>query len=77
MVAAEYWLVAAAVARTVQVPTEVKVMIAVNEPTEQPVVPALRTEYVIAPLPFVVARDDGVEGDDGSSRAVVGLHDTT
>jgi hypothetical protein len=32
---------------------------------------------VIAPLPFVVANDDGVAGDDATSIAVLGFHETT
>ena len=59
----EYVLVAAAVARTTQLPAPVNVKTAVDEFTVQPVEPALVTEYVITPLPEVEAKAEGVSGD--------------
>ena len=72
----EYVLVAAAVARTTQLPAPVNVKTAVDEFTVQPVEPALVTEYVITPLPEVEARTEGVFGESAVDNAVVGDHET-
>ena len=71
----KYELVAAAVARTTQLPTLVNVRTAVDECTVQPVEPGSFTEYVIAPSPDVVAKSD-VLGDWVIVMAVFGDHDT-
>ena len=76
LVADVYEPVAAAVARTVQVPVDVNVRTPLLELTEHPVVPALVTEYVIVPLPDVVARADGVAGESDVVSDVVGAQDT-
>ena len=73
----EYVLVAAAVARTTQLPAPVNVKTAVDEFTVQPVEPALVTEYVITPLPEVEAKIEGVFGESAVDNAVVGDHETT
>ena len=73
----EWVLVEAAVARTTQLPTPVNVNTAVDEFTAQPVKPALVTEYVIAPLPEVEAKIEGVLGESAVDNAVVGDHETT
>ena len=72
----EYVLVAAAVARTTQLPAPVNVKTAVDEFTVQPVEPALVTEYVITPLPEVEAKTEGVFGESAVDNAVVGDHET-
>jgi hypothetical protein len=72
----EYALVAAAVARTTQLPADATVSTAVVELTVQPVSPALVTEYVIAPLPEVEAKAEGVLGDSAVPKAVTGDHET-
>jgi hypothetical protein len=73
---AEYVLVAAAVARTTQLPAPVNVKTAVEEFTVQLVEPALVTEYVIAPLPEVEAKTEGVFGESDVDNAVVGDQET-
>jgi len=72
-----YSLVVAAVARTTQLPAAVKVKTAVEECTVQPVEPALVTEYVLAPLPEVEAKAEGVLGESAVVNATVGDHETT
>jgi hypothetical protein len=59
-----------------QLPAVVKVSTAVDEFTEQPVAPALVTEYVIVAESSAVAREDGVAGDAVVESAVVGDHVT-
>lgn len=71
-VPAAYALVAAALARTVQVPTAEYVTTPELALTVQPVVPAEDTEYEIDAPPRAVASADGVRGDAGTVTAVVG-----
>ncbi len=62
----------AAVARTTQSPVPEKVKTAVLELIEHEVFVLLTKEYVIAPSPFVDARELGDAGDPVASKVVVG-----
>jgi len=56
----------------VQFPAAEYVITPVTEATEQPVAPAETTEYVIAPLPLVLAGELGVLGELPTDSDVFG-----
>lgn len=73
---AAYAEVAAALARTAQVPAAEYVRTPVADSTVQPVVPTAVTSYDTTAPPSAVAGEDGVNGEAGSVTAVVGDHVT-